>query len=317
MIPTNREELIDYCLQQLGEPLIQVNVTPEQIENRVDTAIKKMQEYHYDGSERIIFAHTITASVIRFASAVTGTFADNEIITGTTSGAKARIINKATDNLSVQVRYVTGTFQDNEAFTTDTSNLTGTLAASNAVTIGDMDNGYITLPNRILSVHRIAAEQTMKGNIFDVNYQFALTAFPRLLGLDLVSYHMYQQHIALLQFTFNGMKPLEHKRTANKLTVMTNWQQFTPGQTICFECTATLDPADYPRFYEEEFLLKYTTAQLKYQWGQNLIKYNNIELPGGNTLNGAGILQEAKEEIAQLEEDLKKKYQLPCMFIMG
>jgi hypothetical protein len=55
----------------------------------------------------------------------------------------------------------------------------------------------------------------------------------------------------------------------------------------------------------------YLTALIKKQWGQNLTKYNNVQLPGGITLNGDKIYQDALNEIEKIEYQLKNEYELP------
>ena len=60
--PASREELKNYCLRRLGEPVVDVNVDDEQLEDRIDDALKFYQDYHYDGTERIFLKHQITAA---------------------------------------------------------------------------------------------------------------------------------------------------------------------------------------------------------------------------------------------------------------
>ena len=69
--------------------------------------------------------------------------------------------------------------------------------------------------------------------------------------------------------------------------------------------------------FNDIFLKKYATAKLKLQWGQNLIKFDGIQLPGGVTLNGRQLVDDAKEEIAKLEEDVRLNYELPVNDIIG
>lgn len=49
--PTTREEFKDYCLRKLGWPVIEINVAPEQVEDRIDDALDMFFEYHFDGVE--------------------------------------------------------------------------------------------------------------------------------------------------------------------------------------------------------------------------------------------------------------------------
>ena len=59
--PTTREQFKQYCLRRLGAPVIQINVDDEQTEDRIDEALKYYQDYHFDGSEHILYKHIVTA----------------------------------------------------------------------------------------------------------------------------------------------------------------------------------------------------------------------------------------------------------------
>ena len=58
--PTTRQELVDYCLRQLGAPVLEVNVDDDQIEDLVDDAIQYFNERHFDGVERMYLKYKIT-----------------------------------------------------------------------------------------------------------------------------------------------------------------------------------------------------------------------------------------------------------------
>jgi hypothetical protein len=62
--PTSRSELKDYCLRKLGFPVIDINVDDDQLEDRIDDALQKFKDYHYDGTEEIYLAHQVTAGDI-------------------------------------------------------------------------------------------------------------------------------------------------------------------------------------------------------------------------------------------------------------
>ena len=89
------------------------------------------------------------------------------------------------------------------------------------------------------------------------------------------------------------------------------------GEYILIECIRKQDPTTYTDIYNDVWLKKYCTAKMKLQWGQNLIKFDGIALPGGITLNGRQLVDDAKEEIQALEEDLKLGYELPVMDMIG
>ena len=58
--PSNREEFKEYLLRKIGAPVIQVNVSDEQVDDRVDEAISFFRDYHYDGSQLIYLKHAMT-----------------------------------------------------------------------------------------------------------------------------------------------------------------------------------------------------------------------------------------------------------------
>ena len=60
--PTTRAELITHCLRRLGEPVLEVNVDEDQIEDRVDEALQFYQEYHSDAIVKNYYKYAITAA---------------------------------------------------------------------------------------------------------------------------------------------------------------------------------------------------------------------------------------------------------------
>ena len=62
--PTSRSEFKAYCLRKLGAPVIEINVDDDQVEDRIDEALKYYWDYHFDGTERIYYKHQVTANNI-------------------------------------------------------------------------------------------------------------------------------------------------------------------------------------------------------------------------------------------------------------
>src|SRR6056300_254526 len=58
--PSSRQELIDFCLRRLGEPVLEINVDVDQIEDKVDDAIQKYQEFHSDATIRTYLKYQVT-----------------------------------------------------------------------------------------------------------------------------------------------------------------------------------------------------------------------------------------------------------------
>lgn len=63
-IPTSRSTFKEYCLRKLGKPVIEINVDDDQVDDRIDESLKYYWDYHFDGSERIYYKHTITPTDI-------------------------------------------------------------------------------------------------------------------------------------------------------------------------------------------------------------------------------------------------------------
>ena len=89
------------------------------------------------------------------------------------------------------------------------------------------------------------------------------------------------------------------------------------GDAIVALVLKKIDGSTYTEIYNDIFLKKYTTSLFKKQWGQNLMKYDGVQLPGGVTLNGRQIYDDGNAELEKHEEELQLKYQLPDNFYLG
>ena len=63
-VPASRQDLIDYCKRKLGDPVLEINVDEDQIEDRIDEALQYWQEYHFDATVRTFFKHQVTQTDI-------------------------------------------------------------------------------------------------------------------------------------------------------------------------------------------------------------------------------------------------------------
>ena len=186
------------------------------------------------------------------------------------------------------------------------------------VTLG-ASSGYLELdvPDNVFSV--IDVFQFTGGfssNFFSPKYQLLLSDIYNWSDLNLVGYDMTQQHLNLLDGMLNQPTNYEFSRVKNKLKVYLNNAGFSEGTYILFEVWRLLDPQTYTEIYNNILLKKYLTSLIKYQWGTNLSKFDNVALPGNVTFNGQQIKQEAQEEIQRIEEEIQKKYETPPMGFM-
>jgi hypothetical protein len=63
-IPTSRSEFKEYVLRRLGKPVIEINVDDDQVDDRIDEALKYYYDYHFDGTEKIYYKHPVTSTDI-------------------------------------------------------------------------------------------------------------------------------------------------------------------------------------------------------------------------------------------------------------
>lgn len=318
-LPTSRDELKDYCLRRLGEPVIQINVDNEQVEDRIDDAIQFYQDFHFDGVERVYLKHKITASEMTTTAPLTGTPIKNERITGLVTGAKGNFY----DTSGTVTRFVmepgSVDFQDGEGILLSESGSVGTLIATNAIVKGDIDNGYIPVDIPVVSVLKIFPPSALfSGGIFDLRYQAMFNALPTLMMTDLISFDMFGKHLALLDQMFVGTKPIRFNRKQNRAYIDWNWHQDVQiDKYVILETKVALDPEQWIEMYSDQWLLRYATALIKRQWGEHISKFSGVQLVGGVALDGVRVLTEAVEEIKLLEEQAKKEFQEPIDLMIG
>ena len=102
------------------------------------------------------------------------------------------------------------------------------------------------------------------------------------------------------------------------MAIEIDWEaNLSGGDHIIVEGYQTLDPDTYTDVYNDRFLKKYSTALIKRQWGLNLIKFEGMQLPGGVTLNGRQIYDDAVQDIEKIEEEMQLTYEMPPHFFVG
>jgi hypothetical protein len=188
------------------------------------------------------------------------------------------------------------------------------------ITQTDIDNGYITVPENIIGVINIfnlSSSAAFSNNMFSAQYQFILNHVHELSSYNLVHFYMSMQHLQFMEELLTGMQPIRYNRHINKLHVDTDWNNLAPGQYIVAEAYSIVDPNLYADVWKDRWLQNYATAKIKYQWGSNLTKFVGMQLPGNVQFNGEQILNDAREEINKLEEEMIVSYSLPVMDMIG
>ena len=128
---------------------------------------------------------------------------------------------------------------------------------------------------------------------------------------------MSMQYLQFMEEILAGMQPLRYNRHVNKLHVDTDWKTIDVGTYVIAECYNIVDPNVYTDVWKDRWLQNYATAKIKYQWGSNLTKFTGMQLPGNVQFNGEQILNDARDEINRLEEEMISSYSLPVQDMIG
>ena len=279
--PSTRTELINYCKRQLGAPVLEINVADEQIEDLVDDAVQFFQERHFDGVYPAFFKYKIT---------------QGDIDRGRSRGGS-----------NVAVGIVT---------TTATTTIVGT-----ATTFSFEENSnYLQVPPSIIGVTKIFqfdGSNSIGTGMFSVKYQLFLNDIYYMGTTEILTYAMVKTYLEDIDFLLNTQKQIRFNKRQDRLYLDIDWGSVNVGDYFVLDCYTTLDPNDYARVWNDSFLKKYLTSLIKKQWGQNLIKFQGVKLPGGVELNGRQIYDDAQKELDVLMEKMSNTYELPPLDLIG
>jgi len=243
-VPATREQFKDWCLRDLGHPVIEINVDDDQVEDRIDEALQYFRDFHFDGVERWYLPHQITEE--------------------------------------------------------------------------DIQNRYISVSDDIIGITRIfSISSSTVRNMFDLQYQIRLNDLTLLTTGSIVYFTQMQQHLRLLDMTFNGEQPVRFNRHTGKVYIDMSWDKVAVGQYIILEGFIVLDTDTYVKVWSDRMLKRYATALINKKWVNNMKKFSGMQLPGGITMNGQQIFEEAVNEIKEIEQLIRDTYEEPPMFLIG
>lgn len=248
----SRAELVSYIKRKLGEPVIDINIADEQIEDCIQDAFDFFLDYHYEGQQRKFYAVQLTEE--------------------------------------------------------------------------DIQNRYIETPTGLLAVSHVfkpndnAFGSTNANSLFSYEYHFTRNEiFGLARGTQGAStYFITETYFSQLVDTLQFNLQYRYRSAVKKLYIDTDWnREFRVGDFLVYEGLEKLDPEEYPELYNEWVIKDLTVAMAKKQWGMNLSKYQELQLPGGVTLNGDRIMEEGKAEIEEIKSEFVLKYQEPDGMLIG
>jgi hypothetical protein len=277
--PSSKQELIDYCLRRLGAPVLEINIADEQIDDLVDDALQYFQERHFDGVERMYLKYQLTQADIDRGSAITG---------------------------GVGIVTTTGTSTNISGLGTITSNFYET-------------SNFIQVPESVIGIEKVFKFDTssISGGMFSIKYQLFLNDLYYFNSVDLLQYSMVKTYLEDIDFLLTTDKQIRFNKRQNRMYLDIDWRAQQVGNFLVIDCYRILDPNTFTNVYNDSFLKKYLTATIKRQWGQNLIKFRGVKLPGGIELNGRELYEDAEKELADLKQRMSLDYELPPYDFIG
>jgi hypothetical protein len=276
--PSTRQGLIDYCLRKLGAPVLEINVDDDQIDDLVDDTIQYFNERHYDGVEKMYLKYKITSDDVSRGRA------------------------KGTDGVGIVT-------------TTGTSTIVGA-----ATTFSFYENSnYIQVPDSVIGIERIFKFDTssISGGMFSIKYQLFLNDLYYFNSIELLQYSMIKSYLEDIDFLLTTDKQVRFNKRQDRLYLDIDWGSQVANEFIVIECYRALDPASFTQIYNDSFVKRYLTALIKRQWGQNLIKFNGVKLPGGIELNGRQLYEDAERELDDIKQRMTMEYELPPLDFIG
>ena len=277
--PSTRQGLIDYCFRRLGAPVLEINVDDDQVDDLVDDAIQYFNERHFDGVERMFLKYELQQA---------------DIDRGKASGTSG-----------VGIVTTTGTSVD---------------SGSGSFTSSFYENSnFIQVPDSVVGIEKVFKFDTssISGGMFSIKYQLFLNDLYYFNSVELLQYAMTKSYLEDIDFLLTTDKQIRFNKRQDRMYLDIDWNAQSAGDFLVIDCYRALDPNSFTQVYNDSFVKKYLTALIKRQWGQNLIKFRGVKLPGGIELNCREIYDDAQRELDQLKQAMMLENELPPLDLIG
>ena len=278
--PSNRQELIDYCKRQLGAPVLEINVADEQVSDLVDDALQYFQERHFDGVIQTYLKYKVTQA---------------DIDRGRARG-------------------------NNQTAGITTSSATSSIDGSNVTFEFEENSNYLEVPPAVIGINKVFrydGSNTATNSMFSVKYQLFLNDMYFFGSMELLSYAMTKTYLSDIDYLLNTEKQIRFNQRQNRLYLDVDFGALSKDDYLVIDCWRIVDPADFSRVYNDSFLKRYLTALIKRQWGQNMMKFQGVKLPGGIELNGRQIYDDAEKDLEIIREQMSNTYEIPPLDFIG
>ena len=314
--PSTRQEFKDYCLRRLGFPVIQINVDDDQVDDRIDDALQFFHDYHFEGCEKMYMKHKFTQEDIDrrwiycpdpvlFVIGVLPFDDSNSSVNMFDLRYQLRLhdlydftsVSYVSYEITMQhIRTLNLLFSGTPQFRFNRhhNKLFLDIDWDRDATVGE----YVVIEcYRKLSPESI----TLTGTVSATNTANTLTGTGTKFDQEILDGDVITISGTELQVN-HILSPTEIQLVKTPTANITNGSIVKAGMTDV---------------WDDRFLKRYATALIKYQWGSNLSKFAGVQMPGGVTLDGPRIMEEAQKEIDKIEEEMQSYNVLPSDFIMG
>ena len=196
----------------------------------------------------------------------------------------------------------------------------GIASTSTVSGVFEENENYLTVPDSVLGIERVMEFDSsgLSNGMFNLKYQLFLNDVAFNMGYDgLLNYSMTKTYLEDINYLLTTSTQIRYNKRNNRLYFDIDWASTTVGHYVLIECYRIMDPANYSGVYNDSFLKRYLTAKIKKQWGQNLIKFQGVKLPGGIELNGRQIYEDGDLEIKEIEEKMLSTYEIPVLDMIG
>ena len=284
MKPANRQDFIEYCLRKLGAPVLEINVDDEQIEDAVDDGIQMFNERHFDGVERMYLKYQISQDDID----------------------RGRARNDSGSTNTAGIVTTVGTSSTITGYGATTSNWYET-------------SNFLQVPDSVVGVEKIFKfdSSSISSGMFSIKYQLFLNDLYYFNSVELLQYAMTKTYLEDIDFLLTPDKQVRFNKRQGRLYLDMDWGAQTVDNYLVLDCFRALDPEDFNQIYNDIFLKEYVTLLIKRQWGQNMIKFKGVKLPGGIEMNGREIYDDAERALESFRERFKLEYELPPLDFIG
>lgn len=180
-------------------------------------------------------------------------------------------------------------------------------------------SNFIQVPDSVIGIEKVFKFDTssISGGMFSIKYQLFLNDLYYFNSVELLQYAMVKSYLEDIDFLLTTDKQLRFNKRQDRLYLDIDWGSQKAGNFLVLDCYRILDPNNFTQVYNDSFLKRYLTALIKRQWGQNLIKFRGVKLPGGIELNGREIYEDAEREIDKIKEVMSLEYELPPYDFIG